>query len=642
MFRRINNQRRFHASVSLMLIAAMLTLSSATAAFAHRQAQTQDDVASPLPDAGDVVAAYQLLRGWLDTMTTPPVDDPASSIEIGGATGVMVQVRRNGLVLGRGSSTQRDALIIRRAAAGAFGDLIGDPVVRDLPQEFRRTLGRDAILEMEVAGALEPLIVRTFRDAAARIRPGLDGFAIRHGKEWVYRFPSQAIDRSPVTYLPEVLVDMGINRAGRELEQLMREEGVSLYLFQTIHLTQFDAAAPPHPLYRGSTVVHSTDVDVDALRSTASGIVEHIRAHRWLHDPSSEVPPPTPLIVEQPTGLFGVYHPTRDVFNPSLADTFEQAITSYALSRYAQTPGIAAERAAEAALLARDILEELALVLQGVEPDPIDNLETCSMIVLAVAHLMNAPSPKVQALADKAAERVWASFDFQSRSFLPELDEQQRSTPLPAATRALIAAAMAKMFALAPEKVEAELVRAVLDEAWLGVAVHEQLELMPWIGWAEIDYEQNAGFGAPMSKAADDFMVDLAALLDLAQVRRSEPDVALDEIGGYRLTSEGGGRPEPTAQGLRPAAWRARRLAVVADRGQLLIELGQALEFARFTTQLSVRNDDLWAYRNPDRARGGIRDGLTRTSQSLPFQALALLTMSDIMIAVDRLENSSE
>ena len=205
---------------------------------------------------------------------------------------------------------------------------------------------------------------------------------------------------------------------------------------------------------------------------------------------------------------------------------------------------------------------------------------------------------------------------------------------------------MARLLLLNPGKHSPDLVRKALDVTWAGVPEHQQVSLLPWIGFAEADWTLATGQPSPRA-ASLQAMKDLLATAQVSgRSLESEPDLA----GGYSLTTRSGGRP--TAQGLRPGSWLARdlsqpttapedappppRSAPVA-RGPRARERGgdganagnrkaleQSLQFARFLMQLGVTPDQAWAYKSSVRAMGGIRESLWDSEMALPAQALPI------------------
>ena len=590
------------------------------------------DIDDGMPDATEVVQAFVQVRKWVDTMTMPKLDDEESSLMIDGGTGVLIQLRQGGRRVGRGSNTRKDALMVRRAAGSAMSDLLSEPGMQSMPDDLRRSVGPQLTLELEVAGRLTPIVAQTFEDVARQLRPGIDGIALRQGSEWVYRFPSQLLDHNLQTYLLGLLSELDIMHRRRPLSQIKDEEGLSLYQFEATHLAQSSPSSPPFPLFRGSTIVSSREVDQQSLQQTAANIANHLIVSEWqkLIEQDGQM-----VEVEEPLGIGGWYLPHADRYEPLIASPFEQALSSYALSYFARTPGVDQIAARDAARFGNDLIDELAEHMEGNEPDPLADLDACAMIILAAYQLTSSPTDAVGELVNQASAKIWNSFDPEQRNFMM-FDEDNSPVAVPGRTQALIAAALARTLAIDPARIDAATVRTMLDTVWESTAATDYLGLLPWIGWAELDYASAMGSMAP---AALENLDKLSQLLDASQVSSATADAQPDEIGGYQLAGPFG--TAPTSQGLRPAAWRARALVTdsnISDMDSLAVELGKQLDFGRFVMQLSVRDEDLWAMRNAKRAHGGIRESLSESRQPIPAQGLALVTICDILRGIERLD----
>jgi hypothetical protein len=333
--------------------------------------------------------------------------------------------------------------------------------------------------------------------------------------------------------------------------------------------------------------------------------------------------------------MFGSYDPVTARFMPLVAPPFEQALASYSLSHFARTPGVDQQVAQEAAAYAEQILVELADVIPDSEPDPNDDPGASAMIVLAVDEMIQNPSVEIRELASLARTRLWKAFDPQAGGFVPLPGSEGQMIPVPSQLRAAIAAAMARLLLKAePVPGGASAVRIALDATWLSANQIEQVGLLPWIGWAEMDYAAATG-ASPLE--AEERLSTLRSLLWASQVGagagRAEPDL----IGGFGLAGPFG--TQVTAQGIRPAAWLSRRATIMAgNESDRASEVGRLLLFGRFLMQLGVRAEDGWSYRSPGVAGGGVREAIWDSWQPLPAQALALLTASDILRSLGALQ----
>jgi hypothetical protein len=581
-----------------------------------------------LPEAADVVAAYATARQWLNDFDLRTVESPDSQVSVRGASAVLVMLRSAGRVAGVGMDWTADDRMLRRALGRAFGDLLGDAALARVAPEQRDEIGRRITLELETAGALTPLIAASWDDVGRQIRPGLDGVALRRGDDWVFRFPAhlRSMNATAVAaVLPGLLPDLEIAARDRTLAQLRDEVGLSVYRFSTIHLAQAAPAGAPFTTFRGSRVVAAADVTASSLSNYCGELIRHLGAHRWeRRGVDGEV------IGDEPLGMFGSYEPVAGRFEMPVAPPFEQALVSYALSHFARTPGVDQEDLQAAASFAEEILLELADVVPDMESDPNDDPAASAMIILAINELIQNPGPAIRDLDAGAKARLRKAFDHQGGGFVPVEGLGGEIVALPSQARALVACAMARLLArgeAAPGGATA--VRAALDSAWMSAETAEQVGLLPWIGWAELEYSTAATGGMPVEvQARLDAFREMLWRSQLGFAADEEPDL----VGGFALAGPTG--TQVTSQGLRPGAWLARRLAVDAGGAERGVEIGRLLLFARFLMQLAVTEDERWFYQNGRLAVGGVSEAPWDYSQPLAAQALALLTVSDILRAV--------
>jgi hypothetical protein len=568
----------------------------------------------PDPDAADVVAAYMAARSWIDDFDLPAPGDTAAMVSIGDATGVCVILRHSGRVIGTGTDSTGDGLMVRRATGRALGQVLGDPAVAALPAGQVASPGRALTLQLEVAGALVPLIGRTFADIAGQLEPGLDGVAIRRGERLAMLFPARVRANNTAgrleRLLPALAVDVGL--AVMPLPELAQRFDVSMYRFRTIDLAQATPRRPPYQTTRGDVLVLDEAVTPESIEQLARGIAEHLAASF--------------AQVGEPVGLMGTYQPLSDRYEPLIAPPMEQALAAWALSRYGRLPSLDAETAARVQALAAGLLEDLSVVAPG-ETDPLESAVACAAIVhAALEHPTFLAGDRAPRLFLEAAARVgsgWTRHD----GFV-DIDEQ---VPVPPHARALVASAMCRLLASDVTTVDDSTARGALDAAWESVPPHGRVALLPWIGWGEADYA--AATGRPVAAAQLRAMRDLldGARLDrVTLLKTGGPDLA----GGFDLSRRRTGLA--TSQSLRPAAmlaWMIRHPEFTAP-DEAPLALGRMLQTMRFITQLAVRDSLLWSCPYPERARGGIRQATWDWDQPVPAQALALVTATEMLLSL--------
>lgn len=577
---------------------------------------SSDNAAQDLPSAEAMAMAFTRTRAWLNDFTLPAPDEPAARVPLPGARAVCIIIRRPGKVVGIGTDWSGDDLMLRRAAARAFGEALSDPVIRGLAESDPRELGRGLLVDIEIAGAPVPVVAGTYENLAGEIRPGLDGVAIRRGNDWRFRFPtefrmSSTADSLPFVF-PGMLSELGLS--AKPLSALQRESGLSVYRFRTTHFVQPGSDQSPIETFRGDLLVPPQAIDRDAIASMARALIEHLEASLWP--------------AEHPLGLHGTYRPLLDQYRPPIAPPGEQAMLAWALSRFAKTPGVEAADRDRALVLAQRIMNDLA-VLEEAEDSPLTDQVTCAFLVLAGASLMpQAPVEEAMSMLGAAEGVLVKSFN-ESSGFRP-LDQgapASGGSQFSPTSQAIIAFALAERLRAGATNPPATTVRAAIDKAWTSVAAPDHLTLMPWIGWAEAAYADATG--GELAHRED--LMTIRELLRTVQVSPASDPESPDLHGGFRLAGRFG--PRTTSQGLRGAAW----LATIAGDTRLVPDYLQRAEierlraFTRFLAQLAVRPEACWTYPSPARSVGGIRNAAWEADQALPAQALGLLTYGEML-----------
>ena len=495
--------------------------------------------------------------------------------------------------------------------------MLGDPAVANLPPGVADTIGGGLTLELEVAGTPVPLLALSPDQIAQHLDPGLDGVAMRRGTSWAMLFPAQMLATNTAGRVERMLPALGgdLGLSPMPLRRLAELHGVSVYRFRTTHLAQAGPMRPPFETFRGDTIVAESAVTKAAIVALADDLARYLMAMK------------SPL--RDPVGIMGTYRPAADRYDPLIAPPLEQAMVALALARYSKAPGVAEEEAAARA--GHAIMRELQLVAPA-EEDPLASAVACAAIVHAGLEPSN-PDPAYRRLVNEASQRVLSAYRIQE-GFMEIDEETDEQRGIPAHGRAMVAAALSRLLLAGTAGVEPQLVRSALDAAWASVPLHQQVALLPWLGWAEADFA--TATGRPLAQR--DALLGLRDVLEASRFgspARSggPPDLA----GGFALGS--GDRLIATAQTLRPAAYLAAmmrdpRLTPPEEGG---LALGRHLKTMRFMMQLSVRESATWAFRNPARARGGIRGATWDSDQPVAAQALGLITAAETLISLEAL-----
>lgn len=625
----------------LTLLAAITIAGLAPAAGGAGPITAENSNAEDLPALEDVVAAYSTMRRWLDAFELPDPDEDEAKLPLGRATGVCVVLRHRGQLIGLGRDTSGGDLMARRALARAMGQVLADPSVSNLPDEFKDDVGLSLTMQLEVAGQMKPLLGHSTRDFAEQIEPGLDGLALRRGSRLEALFPTQMLAQNTaddaLAQMPGLAIALGLD-AG-DVSRRIKDREVSAYRFRTIQLAQASPRGLPFKTIRNRRVVEQSEVTLDGILQFADGIAAHLRqSFREIPEPE-----PNPSVSLAHRRLMGTYRPITDNYQPMLASPTDQALAAMAMARYATTPGVSETDASVHRMIAVRLLHELAAGRHD-EPDPLGRIVSCAALVHACCSLPPGDLEAVD-LLDQAIERILASW----RDELGFVDKRQSTgalAALPPSDQAIIAAALASAWRRHPERLEGVRryrIRGAIDHAWSTAPAHQHVSLLPWIGWAELDYA--AATGRPIMNAAR--LTEISGLLQEARVtageRPDEPDLA----GGFELAAARG-FIKVNSQSARPAAWMATALGMpeqipIAPSAGSIADARQAhLRTMRFLMQLAVTEQDAWWCRNPERAIGGISESTWNANQPVAAQALCLMAAAETLISLDAFNKAAE
>lgn len=636
MLRRSNIISRFRAAA--LAWACVLALGAPQAGIGPRAAEAfrvgEDERHA---DATGVVSAFMTARRWIDEFDTPGLDEPDAHVPIGRAAAVCAILRLNGRIVGEGVDASGDDRMLRRAVGRALSQLTGHAALVDLPEDLRPMVGPRVTLELEVAGPMSPLVGRTFDEAAARVRPGLEGVAMRVGDRAVVVFPAQLRARNQADslafYLPSLLSDLQVR--AEALEALRQDAGLTIHRFATTHLVQHETDGAPIATYRGAEIVPLSAATAARAAALARDLAEAIG--RWeLRMPEGSETTLDTRSAREPVGMRGGYQIARDAHLPSFAPPAEQALAAFALHHFARASGMDAAAQGRAAACATRLLAALADRVPHLEPDPLGDLGSCAMIVLAGLESAAPPADRrVQTLLTDASVRVWESFDAAAGAF-NAVGRADGSAVMPSSTeQAIASAAMARLSRLAPGRYPTEVARAAANAAWEAVAEEHHVGLLPWIGWAERDLREAGAADAEAERR----LAAAMAFIRASQVSAgADASTEADLVGGIALAGRRG--LAPTAQCLRPGAWWASIAAdpQVTDPAELAEQAGALRAFLRFLLQLSVSSEVAWAYESGERFRGCLRQSLWDYDLAVPAQSLGLFAAVDAFSAMSRLD----
>jgi hypothetical protein len=561
------------------------------------------------PTLSDAQAWFQACRSWLnaqdgsqrESQARKPLSEPPGAASTMRFSAVGVILRLDGRPVGEAWRRGPGTNAVEGALAEAFSESCTDRRIAALPVELRAQLGARLALELEFAGEPQPLVGDRLDLMATRIEPALDAFAIRNGDRWVFALPCsiQTHNQSAfMNYLALTLArDVGLDPAASK--DLKLPDGAAAYRCTTRRLAQRTADAAPFESIRGRGLAPLTAVDGAGVQRMATQLASHL-AQRW---PSMDGLPAESAEALRALGPRALYQPAKNAWPEPVSPPADQALAALALAEFSNKAWAPAEDRAQARRNAVATLESLRRVSDG-ETDPIPDASACAAAWLAAAELDRADA----AWADDAM-RTWV------RGVADSLRTGPASTSKPSPTTA------AMTWAVLGDAMP-ETWRAI---AWDPAVPERVVTATPWI----------ASTGrVPTGDIAAAWTRTLPPLMDSQFTARIDGASADDLDGGWPAGSQS---PWPQAQSARAALG----LATALQRTDLVDPAQQARatdclrQAMRFIAQLQADEDACHAFRDPARARGGIRTSCWDSEQPIAASAYSLLAAVRAADALD-------
>ena len=530
------------------------------------------------PSMEDAVAGWLRARAWLDAGTLPAETSEEARVEITGAAAVGVLLRMDGRSIGRGDDPAGDDRAVRRALGRALAQAFGNERVRDLPAAIRDTLPSRLALELEFAGPDEPLLGGTLAAAARRIRPGIDGIAIRRGTSIARSLPGRELatgtaDATSSTIF-RLLDELGL--PPRDLPQLRELDQVSLRRFETIRIGQAAADEFPRVLLRAGDRVERGPLDPATLQAIRRRIVANLLGHR---------PADVDAAADRPRFL-GDYDPIADRHDPFEATPADRLLVAWALAA-SGTAGSGDPRldgrSKDAALAL--LRETTALELQ----DP-----ACTDLALLTATALD---------------------DYTEIGRVLETIEGGTSPTDPVGLARRAAAIGAIPVNIADDATFLQR----LDDAWkMNRSVDAMVASFEWLALAERSRQRRTGESSPRLDA-------LRAVRD-SLLLRQERDPTIDLAGGLELRA--GSRSTVDARTLRPGLGMAVLEHLPSDDPDANRRATVGVEgIVRFLRQLETMERDARLLPGWRKASGGLRVAPWSARQSVAANATAVLLL---------------
>lgn len=576
---------------------------------------TADPVQPPAP--GAAIEAFNSVTGWLRSGAEPGT--MGSIVRPNGVEISAVSLRYGGVLVGTAVSTAGPGGVAE-AAGAAWAQARGLVQARGDALDVVRTgeFIRGLTVDIELSGALVPIAPGAFvvppDDPLKReippINPGIDGIAARSGPRTAAVTPGAMLRESMP---PRTAMDRAVGGVIDDPSMAvlpaseLKGRGVEVYRFRVTHLAQLEPGSGPVFLERGGRVVGLESVGTPgAMAGLVRRIATHLMSRRW---PGVE-----------PLGIRGRYDPVADEYEPRIAPAIEQALAAAALLRAAGAMGDDAGFAAELRGAGLELIDELAIRIEGEPEGPESDALAAAAVLWAVSMAGAIEGDRTAAMVGRCREAVRGAFD-PAGGF---------GDWIPQGGHGLIALGLASDPASAGAGGDGLAERAV-REVFRVTPPERLVSQMPYLLEAELAL---AGDGPVRSAPLLDEMRRLTLQFEFGP-GDAGPDDA-DLVGGIVFTV--GASPLPTAQSLRAIAALGRmlgdeRLTPRGGGGHLPLVIRQ-LEMTRFVAQLTAREAEAHMYPRGARAFGGVRSALWDASMPVEASALGLLAAVESWRAV--------
>lgn len=659
---------------------------------------------APLADWSHARAVYRLVEAWVLSASTEIKKD-AAPIRVSGVAGVRVTLRRGGYTVGVGDAfipelaagpvarliksdddlgpTCDLAALTRSAtqqAMAAFGQELAR-VRSKQAEKYGQAAKSQGIAEIvpfltvdiQVAKLPKPVFVAPNAEEGAiyqTFAPGFHGLRLVRTDQtdlmpqaWIWPATSLASNFTPRTQLLQLLTDLKFE--DHKLAMLGRSDPLpqraptpkpattrpadakggapeipidknrheilpaSLERFEVLHIARGNVQAPELLLTRGNILLPTNILDEQTLRELAERLASHLVRRIRSNGPLSGT-------------MVGTYEPTSGGFEPAVASDEEIALTTLALSRWAQYMSrrdagnpqqIKTDNAIVAAVnFARD------RVIKGTPPAGPTVAAMVVRTLTTAPHLSNNKSKRDEML------NVILACRNPDGSFRESAAESAKK--LSTASQALLTSAMAAVYAQNTDPKLGEQARQSLELLWLDLDLTKAITALPWIIDAEFDL-QKVPIPAPPPGAQQ--ITRAQAINTIVTVLRDRQVVAAptlgpaDVVGGFefsRLPIDAPPNPDwrsAFALDFIARAMRYPKAVPAKDRLSWVLSCGLS---ARFLAQLSFDEPSCFYVRSQPDAIGGVRMALWDNRLAAAPSAVSLIAVCDLLESLAQIQES--
>ena len=590
----------------------------------QNQSLAQDSALKP--DLGKGIEGWFILREHANQMHVPAARE--NSTPFPEFEAVSIIMRFKGQIISAGEAHKLGKSTLQTAMEETIAKARSSKQVRNLPFDMIESIGRNSTLQIDFADRFIPLLGDTFSDIVSRIRPGIDGIAIRRGSKWRMAYPNRMqtygqAERPDRTVI-RLLRELGL--PPREPGELRRLEDIEFYRFEVLSLAQNDPDSMPHESFRGARLTPD-NLESDVLADQIGRDAANALKQRLGSDPDKLIGMIDDAERLIALGLFGDYNYVQDKFDPLVGSSADQLLAAWALASSAAREGMESPDERLRALTVFDLILERLAIVDVVEDRPFEDPKCSAIAVIASLE------------ADEAARRLGRArtqpeLAVEARNRLPlELDADDDA--LSSTTLALRLLAAIRLERSKPGSVSPDLIENLTEVIRERVTPDKSIGILPWLLMCDSPQPGSRNEEIDSNDALDHKRFEglLEALIsnqighDASLVAPQAP--VADLKGGFVVGKSG--RTTATASSLRPLLALAIFRNIELNLGHSpspSIEKSYRLGL-RFLRQLQI--DDSLARRGPraQRGLGNIKRSPWSNEATLADAALALLICTE-------------
>ena len=578
------------------------------------------------PDLGTGIEGWFILREHANQMHVPAKLENAAPFPEFEAVSIIMRFK--GQIISAGEAHKLGESTLQTAMEETIAKARSSKQVRSLPYDMIESIGKNSTLQIDFADQFIPLLGDTFSDIVSRIRPGIDGIAIRRGSKWRMAYPNRMqtygqAERPDRTVI-RLLRELGL--PPREPGELRRLEDIEFYRFEVLSLAQNEPDSMPHESFRGARLIPD-NLEVDALADQIGRDAANALKQRLGSDPDKLIGTINDAERLIALGLFGDYNYVQDKFDPLVGSSADQLLAAWALARSAAREGMESRDERLRALIVFDLILERLAIVDVVEERPFEDPKSSAIAVIASLE------------ADEAARRLGLArtqpeLALEARSRLP-LELGVDDEALSSTTLALRLLAAVRLEHSKPGSVPPGVIDALTEKIRARVTPDKSIGILPWLLMCDTPQPGTQVVENDSDDAVDHKKFErlLGALIS-NQIGHSTSLVApqapvADLNGGFVVGKSG--RTTATASSLRPllalAIFRNIELSL-GESPSPSIEESYRLGL-RFLRQLQI--DESLARKGPRARRGlgNIKRSLWSNEATLADAALALLICTE-------------